>query len=358
MLALDKLDSLSARFSELEEMLCLPEIVNDSKRYMGLSKERADLQELVATYASFRDAEKRLKEDKVALNDPDLRELAQEEIPELEAEIESLTQKLHLLLLPKDPNDDRNTLLEIRAGAGGEEAALFAADLFRAYTRFAERQGWKLEMMSSSEAQAGGIKEVIVLVSGDRVYSRLRFEGGVHRVQRIPATEAQGRVHTSTVTVAVLPEADDVDVELKDEDIQITIAASGGAGGQKVNRTNSAVQFLHRPTGIIVKSQGERSQHQNKAQAYKVLKARLLELEREAHDAAVAGERRSMVGSGDRAEKVRTYNYPQNRVTDHRIGLTVHNLDAVMNGDLDEIIGALEANRQATLLEQQSNDGR
>lgn len=354
MLPLDKLESLSARFRELEEILCLPEVASDAKRFTALSRERADLIGIVQAFGELKAAEKSLAEDKAALGDPELRELAQEEIPALEKRIEELTAALQLLLLPKDPNDERNTILEIRAGAGGEEAALFAADLFRAYSRYAEGKGWKMELMSESDAQAGGIKEVVVLVSGDRVYSRLRYEGGVHRVQRVPATEAQGRVHTSTVTVAVLPEAEEVDVEIRDEDLQITIAASGGAGGQKVNRTNSAVQFIHKPTGIIVKSQGERSQHQNKAQAYKVLRARLLELERAAQDAAIAGERKSMVGSGDRAEKIRTYNYPQNRVTDHRIGLTVHNLEQVMNGDLDEIIGALQAHRQAALLEAQS----
>lgn len=354
MLPIDKLESLSARYAELEEMLCLPEIAGDAKRFTTLSKERAELIDIVRAFTDLKAAELSLREDKAALSDPDLRELAQAEIPELEAKITELTEKLRLLLLPKDPNDARNTILEIRAGAGGEEAALFAADLFRAYSRFAETKRWKMELMSESDAQAGGIKEVIVLVSGDHVYSQLRYEGGVHRVQRVPATEAQGRVHTSTVTVAVLPEAEEVDVEIRDEDLQITIAASGGAGGQKVNRTNSAVQFIHKPTGIIVKSQGERSQHQNKAQAYKVLRARLLELETAAHNAAIAGERKSMVGSGDRAEKIRTYNYPQNRVTDHRIGLTVHNLEQVMNGGFDEIIGALQSHRQAELLEEQA----
>jgi peptide chain release factor 1 len=257
---------------------------------------------------------------------------------------------VQLLLLPRDPNDDRNVVLEIRAGEGGEEAALFAADLFRMFTRYAERRRWKIEVLSSSEASAGGLKEIIALVTGQGVYAELRFEGGVHRVQRVPATEAQGRIHTSTATVAILPEADEVDVVIDDKDLDISIAASGGPGGQGVNTTNSAVQIRHIPTGLIVKCQDERSQLKNKARALKVLRSRLLEIEQRKADEAMSAERRGMVGSAERSQKVRTYNYPQNRVTDHRIGLTLHKLEAVMAGELDELVGALRAHRQAELL--------
>jgi peptide chain release factor 1 len=257
------------------------------------------------------------------------------------AERVELEKKLEVLLLPSDPNDARNTIVEIRSGTGGEEAALFAADLFRMYSRFAERAGWKVEVLSTSEASAGGLKELVASITGDRVYSRLRFEGGVHRVQRVPATESQGRIHTSTATVAVLPEADEVDVEIDDKDLEISIAASGGPGGQGVNTTNSAVQILHRPSGLIVKCQDERSQIKNKAKALKVLRARLLEREQDAAHAAEAAERKSMVGSGERSEKIRTYNFPQNRVTDHRLELTLYNLAAFLEGDLDPILDPL-----------------
>lgn len=356
MLPTDKLDSLSARFSELEEMLCQPEIAGDSKKFLRYSKERGEIEEIVRAYEQYTETEKQLAEDREALGDPELRELAEAEIPELEAELERLTKDLQVLLLPKDPNDDRNVILEIRAGAGGEEAALFAADLFRAYGRFAERNRWTMEILSTSEASAGGYKEIVALISGDRVYSRLRFEAGVHRVQRVPATESQGRIHTSTVTVAVLPEADEVDdVDIKDEDLQITIALAGGAGGQHVNRTMSAVQIIHKPTNILVKCQDERSQIQNKAKAMKILKSRLLEMEQRKQQEAIADERRGMVGSGDRSEKIRTYNYPQSRITDHRIQLTSHNLDGVMDGDFEEFFTALRTEHQAALLDAQSD---
>lgn len=353
MLPTDKLEELSARFAELEERLYRPDVLNDSKLYTSLSKERGELVEVVESYRRYCDVEKRLEEDREALNDPELKELVLEEIPELEKELAGLEAAIHLQLLPKDPNDERNTILEIRSGTGGEEAALFAADLFRMYTRYAEANRWKVEILSSSEASAGGLKEVIALITGNRVYSRLRFEGGVHRVQRVPSTESQGRIHTSTATVAVLPEADDVDVDIRDEDLQISIAASGGPGGQGVNTTNSAVQLLHKPTGLIVKCQDERSQHKNKARAMKVLRSRLLEREQQAAADAVSAERRTMVGSGERAEKIRTYNYPQNRVTDHRIQLTLHKLEGVLEGDLVELITALKTSYQAELLAQQ-----
>ena len=350
MLPTEKLEALQARHRDLSEMLYQPDILGDSKRYTSLSRERAELDDLVAAYGRYVEATRRLAEDREAYADPELRDLVLEEIPQLEAEIAELERAIHLLLLPKDPNDDRNTILEIRSGAGGEEAALFAADIFRAYCRYAERQKWRVEIMSTSEAAAGGIKEVIALITGDRVFSRLRYEGGVHRVQRVPATESQGRIHTSTATVAVLPEADDVDVLIRDEDLEINIAASGGPGGQGVNTTNSAVQIQHKPSGLIVKCQDERSQIKNKAKAMKVLRSRLLEREQKAQNDAISAERRGMVGSGDRAEKIRTYNYPQNRVTDHRIGLTLHKLDLVMDGDLDELFTALRTHEQAEQL--------
>lgn len=353
-LPLEKLKSIEARYEELEEMLCQPDVLADSKRMLQMTRERSDISDLVAAYREYTAVTRKLAEDREALADPDLRALVEEEIPELEAKASVLEKDIELLLLPRDPNDSRNTIFEIRSGTGGEEAALFAADLFRMYSRYAEKRGWRIEIMSTSEASGGGLKEVIALVSGDKIYSQLRFEGGVHRVQRVPATETQGRIHTSTATIAVLPEADEVDVEIRDEDLEINIAASGGPGGQGVNTTNSAVQIQHKPSGLIVKCQDERSQLKNKAKAMKVLRSRLLEIAQNAAAKDVADERRGMVGSGERSEKIRTYNYPQNRVTDHRIGLTLHNLDGIMNGDLDELFTALRTNYQAALIQSQS----
>jgi peptide chain release factor 1 len=350
MLPRAKLEEVERRFKELEHLLCSPEVLSDRNRLQKFNKERVDLEPVVAAWTELRDLEKRIHEDEEALQDPDLAELARAELDELREQKEGLEAKVNLLLLPKDPNEERNTVLEIRSGEGGEEAALFAADLFRMISRFAERQRWNVEILNMSEASAGGIKEVIALVSGQNVYARLRFEGGVHRVQRVPATEAQGRIHTSTATVAVLPEADEVDVVIDEKDLEISIAASGGPGGQGVNTTNSAVQIRHIPTGMIVKCQDERSQLKNKARAMKVLRARLLDLEREKAAEATSAERRSMVGTAERSQKVRTYNYPQNRVTDHRIQLTLHKLDAVMAGDLDELIQALRTHHQAEQL--------
>jgi peptide chain release factor 1 len=350
MLPIEKLEAVARRFRELEHLLCAPESLSDPNKLQKLNKERTDLEPVVLSFARLLDVEKRITEDKEALDDPDLGELAREELPALEAERDTIAGELELLLLPKDPNDARNTVLEIRSGEGGEEAALFAADIFRMICRYAETKRWKVEVLSLSEAAAGGYKEVIALVTGQDVYSHLRYEGGVHRVQRVPATEAQGRIHTSTATVAVLPEADDVDVQVDERDLDISIAASGGPGGQGVNTTNSAVQIRHIPTGIIVKCQDERSQLKNKAKAMKVLKSRLLDIERKRQDDAVSAERRTMVGSAERSQKIRTYNYPQNRVTDHRIGLTMHKLERIMDGDLDEVIAALRTHRQAELL--------
>lgn len=350
MLPVHKLDSLVARYKEIEEMLCQPNIVGDTKRLLELTRERAGLHEVVELYGRFAAVTTELEEHREVLKDPELRELAEAEIPDLETELEELTGKLQLALLPKDPNDERNTFLEIRSGAGGEEAALFAGVLLRMYRRYAEKQGWKMEITSMSEASAGGIKEVIAMVTGDQVYSRLRFEGGVHRVQRVPATESQGRIHTSTATVAVMPEVDDVDVDIDEKDIKVTKTAAGGPGGQGVNTTMSAINLIHLPTGIMVRSEEQRSQHQNLARAMQILRAKLQEMaEREQAD-AISAERRNMVGTGDRSEKIRTYNYPQSRVTDHRIQLTLHNLDKVVEGDVGELMDALRAHHQANLL--------
>jgi peptide chain release factor 1 len=353
MLPEDKLDSLRSRYHELTDLLCQPDVASDGARYTAYSRERGEMEPLITAYERYTKVKAQIHDDREALKDPELRDIVLEELPGLEAEIVQLEVDISLLLLPTDPNDARNTVLEIRSGTGGEEAALFAADLFRMYSRYAERRGFRVEVLSSSASEHGGMKEIIALLTGSRVYSELRFEGGVHRVQRVPETEAQGRVHTSTATVAVLPEADDVEVQIRDEDLQISIAAAGGPGGQGVNTTNSAVQVLHKPTGMIVKCQDERSQIKNKARALKVLRSRLLERETRAQHEAEAEERRGMVGGGERAEKIRTYNYPQNRVTDHRIGLTLHKLEAIIDGDLGELIGALKNERQASLLASQ-----
>jgi peptide chain release factor 1 len=350
MLPRAKLEAVQRRYSELENLLCSPAVLSDSNQLTKLNRERSELEPVVTAFGRLLDLERRIEDDKQALADPELAELAEAELPELEAEQRTLEQDVRVLLLPKDPNDTKNTVVEIRQGEGGEEAALFAADLFRMISRFAERNRWNVEILSMSEASAGGYKEIIALISGPDVYSKLRFEGGVHRVQRVPATEAQGRIHTSTATVAVLPEADEVDVQLDDKDLDISIAASGGPGGQGVNTTNSAVQIRHIPTGMIVKCQDERSQLKNKARALKVLRSRLLEIEQRKADEALSAERKNMVGSAERSQKVRTYNFPQSRVTDHRIQLTSHKLDAIMAGDLDELVGALRSHRQAELL--------
>lgn len=352
MLPTHKLEALRRRYTELEHLMCTQEVLTDHTRLQKLTKERSDLEPLVGAFTRFLDVEKRIADDKAALQDPELEELARMELPELEADHTRIAEEIRFLLLPKDPNDEKNTIVEIRSGEGGEEAALFAADLFRMLSRYADTRGWKVEIISISEASAGGYKEVIALVSGQKVYSSLRWEGGVHRVQRVPATEAQGRIHTSTATVAILPEAEDVDVHIDDKDLDISIAASGGPGGQGVNTTNSAVQIRHIPSGLIVKCQDERSQLKNKAKALKVLRSRLLELEEQKRQDEESAERRTMVGSAERSQKVRTYNYPQNRITDHRIGLTLHKLDSVMNGQLDELISALRSHHQAELLRQ------
>ena len=341
MLPIEKLEAVHRRHQEIEQLLCEPATLSEPARLLSLNRERAQIQPVVAAFSEWRALDRQIREDQEALDDPELGPMVREELPGLEEKRTALEKQLRILLLPQDPSDDKNTLLEIRAGTGGEEAALFAADLLRMYSRYAEQKGWRVELLSQSEASAGGVKEVILLITGTRVYSNLKYEGGVHRVQRVPATEAQGRIHTSTATVAVLPEADDVDVTLDEKDLRFDIAASGGPGGQGVNTTNSAVQITHLPTGMIVKCQDERSQLKNKSKALKILKSRLLDIEQQKQDDALRDERRGMVKSGERSEKIRTYNFAENRVTDHRIKLTLYSLDRFLDGDITEMIEAL-----------------
>lgn len=356
MIPVEKLRMLVRRLAEIESLLCDPKVTSDAKRLRELGRERSSIEPVVAAYGRYESLTAQIEDNRALLDDPELGALAREELPALEQELEELSQKIRILLLPQDPNDEKNTVLEIRGGTGGEEAALFAADLLRMYMRFAERRGWRVETMSMSQAAAGGLKEAIVLITGDRVYSVLKHEAGVHRVQRVPATEAQGRIHTSTATVAVLPEADDVDVFIDEKDLKIDIAAAGGPGGQGVNTTNSAVQITHLPTGMIVKCQDERSQLKNKSRALKVLRSRLLDLELQRQADSVRDERRTMVGGGERSEKVRTYNFPQNRLTDHRIGLTLYELDRIIEGGLEAVVDPLIAWHQAQLLERANKD--
>jgi peptide chain release factor 1 len=350
----DKLEKLVSRFGEIEGLLVDPGVTGDRNRYAELMREHADLSEIVEAYgrrkalASDLEQARRLREDP----DADIREMAMGEIHELEPRIAAVDSELKQLLVPKDPLEKRNAILEIRAGTGGAEAALFAADLLKMYSRYAEERGWKLETLSMSPAAMGGIKEVVVLVSGKAVFGRLRHEGGVHRVQRVPETEAQGRIHTSAVTVAVLPEAEEVDVKIEDKDLRVDVFRSSGPGGQSVNTTDSAVRLTHTPTGIVVTCQDEKSQHKNKAKAMKVLLSRIFEMEEAKRHAEMAADRKAMVGSGDRSERIRTYNFPQGRVTDHRIGLTLYSLDQFMAGDLDDVLDALVAHFQAAALQE------
>ncbi len=347
-----KLREVEARLSHLDEALADQKLLARPEEYAKVARERAEVARVVDAYREYRKTAEELTEAKGLLreSDPEMRELAREEISRLEPRLEELEQRLKLLLVPADPDDVRNAILEIRAGTGGEEAALFAADLFRMYTRYAERQGWKVEIMSRSESETGGIKEVVALVSGQGVYGKLKFEAGVHRVQRVPVTESQGRIHTSAATVAVLPEAEDVDVEIDEKDLRIDVFRASGPGGQHVNTTDSAVRITHLPTGLVVVCQDEKSQHKNKAKALKVLKSRLLEMERARQHAEMQDKRRSFVKSGDRSEKIRTYNFPQDRLTDHRIGFTRHNLQAVLDGDLEELIELLMEHDRAERL--------
>jgi len=349
---LAKLAEIKKDYEELERRMADPNVLSDPNEYRRLARTHAALAEIVANFEALGRVQREAEEVRALLHekDEDLRKLAQEELRRLESTEKELTGRLKVLLLPKDPRDEKNVILEIRAGTGGEEAALFAADLFRMYAKYAERKGWRLEVMSSNLTELGGFKEIIASIEGDYVYSRLKFESGVHRVQRIPQTEAGGRIHTSAATVAVLPEAEEVEVEIDPNDLRVDVFRSQGHGGQSVNTTDSAVRLIHLPTGIVVTCQDEKSQLKNKEKALKILRARLLDKYQREQQREMAEARRSMVGSGDRSERIRTYNFPQNRLTDHRVDLTIYHLDRIIQGELDEIIDVLIANEQSELL--------
>lgn len=350
----EKLNALAQRMDELEARLAEPGLYDDPDRAAKLLKERNELEPIIAAFRAYEKAQQAQADALEMLSDPDMKELAQEELQQAKADIARLEDELKILLLPKDPNDEKNIFVEIRGGAGGGESALFAADLYRMYTMYADKRGWQTEVMSKSETELGGYKEIVFRVAGDKVYSRLKFESGVHRVQRVPETESQGRVHTSTTTVAVLPEAEEVDFYLDPNDLRIDTFRSSGAGGQHINKTSSAIRITHIPTGTVVECQDERSQHKNRDKAMRVLRSRLYEAEVEKQQAAIAADRKSQVGTGDRSERIRTYNYPENRVSDHRIKLTLYKLDQFLNGDMDEILDALIAADTAEKLKAQS----
>lgn len=341
---IERLEAVQARYNELTELVSDPGLSKDPKRYKDVMRERAHLEELVAAFAEYKrllsdlDGARAIVKDEA---DAELREMAKEELKELEAAKDALEERINLLLIPRDPLDDKNTIVEIRAGTGGEEAALFAADLYRMYSRYADALRWKIEVMSASESGMGGFKEIIFSVSGEGAFGKLRWESGVHRVQRVPATEAQGRIHTSAVTVAVLPEAEETEIDIRPEDLRVDVMRAGGPGGQCVNTTDSAVRLTHLPTGLTVHCQDEKSQIKNKAKAMRILRARLYELEEEKKNAERAADRKSQIGSGDRSERIRTYNFPQNRVTDHRIDLTLYKLDLFMQGDIGDVVDGL-----------------
>ncbi len=348
---LSKLDQLAERLDEVNALLAREDATAKMDQYRKLTREHAELSPVAEQYAQYRQAQEDLGTAQALLDDPEMKEFAADEITAARERLDTLASSLQKLLLPKDPNDDRNLLLEIRAGAGGEESALFAANLLRMYTRYAERQRWQVELMSESPSDLGGYKEVIIRIAGDAVFSRLKFESGGHRVQRVPATEAQGRIHTSACTVAVMPEADEVaEIEINPADLRVDTFRASGAGGQHVNKTDSAVRLTHLPTGIVVECQDDRSQHRNKDKAMKVLAARLMDQQLRAAQAKEASTRRNLIGSGDRSDRIRTYNFPQGRVTDHRINLTLYKIDMIMDGDLDELLSALAAEHQADQL--------
>ncbi|WP_420576586.1 peptide chain release factor 1 [Ekhidna sp.] len=354
---IEKLEEIKHRFEEVGQLIVQPDIVTDMEKYGKLNKEYKDLEKIVRKYKEFSEAKSNLQSAKDVLNnekDPEFREMAKAEIDELEPQIENLEEELKFMLIPKDPNDSKNVILEIRAGTGGDEASIFAGDLFRMYKSYAEDQNWTFSILNFSEGSAGGYKEIVASVEGEDVYAKLKFESGVHRVQRVPATESQGRVHTSAATVAVLPEAEEVDVELNMGDIRKDTFRASGAGGQHINKTESAVRLTHIPSGLVVECQDGRSQHANYDKALKVLRSRLYEIELQKHNAEISSQRKSMVGSGDRSDKIRTYNYPQGRVTDHRINLSVYNLPNVMNGDIDEFIEQLRIAENAEIMKEEA----
>ncbi len=344
---LEKLKAIEEKFVDIEARMAMPEVYSDVSTYAKLAKEQKELAPVVEAFRSYKKFENDAEGAKELFSDPEMKEMAQEEFEDAKAGMERTLEELKILLLPKDPNDDKNVIVEIRGGAGGDEAALFAQSLYRMYSMYAETKRWKTEIANINETEIGGIKEVSFIIEGDGAYSRLKFESGVHRVQRVPETEAQGRIHTSTVTVAVLPEMDEVDFQINPTDLQIDTFRSSGAGGQHVNKTESAIRITHLPTGTVVECQDERSQHKNRERAMKILASRLYEEEERKKNAALAAERKSQVGTGDRSERIRTYNFPQGRVTDHRIGLTLYKIEQIMNGDLDEVIDALVTADQA-----------
>jgi len=353
----ERLDQIEARYEELTQALASPEIINDSAKYQKTAKAHSEVTPIVEKYREYKDLKRGIAESKAMLadeTDVEMRAYAEEEMAKLQPRLATVEDELKVLLLPKDPNDEKNVILEIRAGTGGDEATLFAAEVFRMYNRYAESQKWKVEVMSTSESGIGGLKEVIALIEGDRVYSRLKYESGVHRVQRVPETEQQGRVHTSAITVAVLPEAEDVDIKIEPKDLRIDTFCSSGPGGQSVNTTYSAVRITHIPTNTVVSCQDEKSQIKNREKAMRVLRSRLYEVEMQRQQEALAKERKQMVGTGDRSEKIRTYNFPQNRLTDHRIGFTIHQLEQVMDGKLQPLIDALITHFQAEKLKQET----
>ncbi len=350
-----KLENLILKYNELYKKLSAENITNDLNVFKKISKEHSDLSPIIETYTDYKKIIQNISEAKEMLSDPEMKEFAQEEIEQGKDKIEGLETKLQALLIPKDPNDDKNIFLEIRAGTGGDESALFAADLYRMYTRYAERQNWKVEVFSLNEGSIGGYKEIVAKIIGDGAYSKLKFESGGHRVQRVPDTETQGRIHTSACTVAILAEADEIeDVDINPADIRIDTYRASGAGGQHINKTDSAVRITHEPTGIVVECQDDRSQHRNKAQAMSILAAKIKDNQIQEQQSQIASERKSLIGSGDRSERIRTYNFPQGRITDHRINLTLYKIDFIMDGDLDEMINALSLEHQATLLAQDS----
>ncbi len=346
------MEQVEERFDQLEVELAQPELLKDQEAYQKITRQHSELSKVVTTYRQLKKMRAEKEETQGLLDDPDvdMREMAEAELSEIGRAIENLEKELKVLLLPKDPNDEKNILLEIRAGTGGEEAALFAADLFRMYSRYAEKRKWRSEVMSMNSTGSGGFKEIIAAIEGDRVYSQLKFESGVHRVQRVPTTESQGRIHTSAVTVAILPEAEEVEVEIRPEEIKVDVYRSSGPGGQSVNTTDSAVRITHLKTGLVVTCQDEKSQHKNKAKALKVLRARLLDIKLQEQQEKISEDRRVQVGTGDRSERIRTYNFPQGRMTDHRIGLTLYRLEEIMEGDIQEIIEALATHYQAEAL--------